>query len=159
MRNIILPVLCCCGLIASCFGQIGLGLGSQGLLFKTAPDSRYSFTARAGFQLGAQTVFRPQISFTGRMVNEVKAKLYAGVGAGFSLLAEDDPNTFAQDTYQYFLLYAPLGFEFFPFQSKLFSVTVETGLDFFISDNRVGNQGYLKQRGLVELTFYFSKKP
>lgn len=134
------------------FAQAGLGIGSQGLLIKSSPDAKYAFMGRLGFQLGTDISIRPQINVIGRIINELNAKLYSGVGAGFLLFPNRENNS-----YEYFLIRAPLGVEWFPFQGKLFSVTIETGLDYFVADSRTNDQGNIQFGGLAELTFYVGR--
>lgn len=150
--------LCLLFLPVFSFAQAGLGVGSQGVVFKTGADAKYALVSRLGFQLGSGGAVRPQINLVGRMVNELKAKLYGGIGAGASLLAEADvlPDG-SIDSIEYFLLRAPLGVEYFPFQTKHFSITAETGLDYFVADNRTDRRGNIQFSGLLEITFYFAK--
>jgi hypothetical protein len=130
------------------FAQIGLGLGSSGFNLKTSPDKGLGLIVRTNFRIGNDVVFIPEINGIKRFVNEDKAKLYMGVGLGSYILADR-----SFDQFNTIYLKVPVGIEYFPFESKRFSLTAETGLGFFFSEAETS----LNFLSLLELTFYLQK--
>lgn len=130
------------------FAQIGLGLGSSGFNLKTSPDKNFGLIARTNLRLGDSFIVIPEINGIKRFINEDKAKLYGGLGIG-SVIAVD--RSFDQFNTIYFKL--PVGIEYFPFESKRFSLTAETGLGFFFSEA----ESSVSFLSTLELTFYLSK--
>jgi hypothetical protein len=138
-------------LFASCtfsFAQIGLGLGSSGFNLKTSPDKNLGLIFRTNFRVGNDILVIPEINGIKRLVNEEKAKLYLGVGVGSYILADR-----SFDRFNTVYVKVPVGIEYFPFESKRFSLTAETGLGFFNSEA----ENSLNFLSLLELTFYLQK--
>lgn len=124
--------------------QVGLGVGSSGLAVKTAPDGKFGFIGRLNFNVGSNNIIVPQLNLIRRFVNEEKAKFYGGVGVTSTM------NLDGFDPVNSLGLRVPLGIEYFPFETKPFSIGAEGGLTFNAGE-RYGIVGFTS---LVELTFY-----
>jgi len=137
----------------SSFAQIGVGIGSHGLNFRTNPDKNLGIILRTGFGFSGEpfeTYFRPEAAFIKRHHYSEKTKLYAGFGVSGEFLFAID-----QLGLGYGLL-LPIGLEYFPLSSNKISISVESGLNFLSigkPDRIFGNYG------LIELTFYLDHHP
>lgn len=128
--------------------QIGLGLGSSGFNLKTSPDKNVGLIVRTNLRIGNSVLFIPEINVIKRFVNEDKAKLYGGLGVGSVIHADQ-----SFDQFNTIFLKVPLGIEYFPFESKRFSLSAETGLGFFFSEAETS----VNFLSILELTFYLNK--
>jgi hypothetical protein len=128
--------------------QVGLGIGSSGLAIKTSPTGKFGFIGRLYFDVGSNNFIVPQVNLIRRFVNEEKAKFYGGVGLSSSINIDEG------DTFNAIGLRVPLGIEYFPFESKPFSIAVEGGL-LLNTAERYSTLGFTS---LVELTFYPGKR-
>lgn len=128
--------------------QPGLGVGSSGLAVKTGPTSKFGFIGRLYFEVGSNNFIVPQVNLIRRFVNEEKAKFYGGIGLNAAITIDEG------FTYSSTGLRVPLGIEYFPFESKPFSIAVEGGLLL----NTAEEYNTLGFTSLVELTFYPGKR-
>jgi hypothetical protein len=127
--------------------QPGLGVGSSGLTVKTSPTGKFGFIGRLYFDVGSNNFIVPQVNLIRWFINEEKAKFYGGFGLNAAITIDDGFN------YSSTGLRLPLGIEYFPFESKPFSIAVEGGLLL----NTAEDYNTLGFTSLVELTFYLGK--
>lgn len=135
--------------------NIGIGIGTEGVAFKTYNDKALSYIGRIGlgagyslesYDLSLKTSQNLAINF----LRSEDYRMYFGLGFDFfyrqNFRANDDVlNALIE-------FHAPVGIELFPFEKKNLSLAVESTLTFSRSATLTENI-----RGLIELSYYFNK--
>jgi hypothetical protein len=150
MKKSLFFFFCWLSLAPLTFAQVGLGVGSNGLNFKTSAQSRYFFLARGYVLTFAEgnPVGSASVGLMHRFLREEKARMYYGATIGTSF---GNGNSELGQTQRFTI---PFGVEYLPFESRLISLSLEGGPSAF----RVAETYGLTLGWNVEFTYYFARK-
>lgn len=135
-------------LAPSASAQLGLGLGSGGMVLRYASSGgspAWLAMARLDPVFSGRSTIASEVNFALRLIDEDAARLYLGAGLGAVSRIFD-----GRDRLRQVWLNLPVGVEFFPFSGYQLSVSAETGLRFIADDD----DNALFIPWLMELTFY-----
>jgi hypothetical protein len=145
MKKALLIILCL-GLAQTVLAQAGLGLGSNGLNFKSSAQAKNALVVRGNilvFDDGPQGFI--EAGWLHRFLQEEKARLYLGASLGTG---------FGENSGGFQRLMLPFGVEYFPFTTRTVGLNFEGGPQFLLVSETFG-VGLAWQ---IEFTYYFKRK-
>ncbi|MCU0451129.1 MAG: hypothetical protein MUC97_15035 [Bernardetiaceae bacterium] len=151
MKNLCLLVLLFLASTQLAQAQVGLGLGLEGLNFKSSAQARHVFMARGRLAINSSDLVGfVEAGWFYRAIKEEKARLYLGASFGSTFGAE---NSETGNVRQFSM---PVGVEYFPFTTRVIGLNLEAGPRIFF--DKYMEPMYLGIGGTIEFTYYFARR-